>query len=378
LIELKNIKKSYDGEKVIVNDLNLKINSGELVVLIGESGCGKTTTMKMINRLIEPDSGEILIDGKNIEEIKKTDLRKNIGYVIQQVGLLPHLTISQNIALIPKMVKKNPEDILNKTMELMELVDLSYEDYKDRYPKELSGGQQQRVGVARALANDPDIILMDEPFSALDPITRQQLQIELLKLQDTLHKTIVFVTHDIDEAFKLGDRIAIMKDGVIIQYDIPEEILKNPKDEFIESFIGKNRLWRTPDLLRASDVMDKKFAKIGASRSISHAVEVSKERDAKVLVVVEKSQESKNVFKGLVRASSLKKAANNAKMSELMKTDIQCVNENECLVNVLNIRKETNNRYTPVIDDQGYLQGMITDISILNVVSDIIPEIEEY
>ncbi len=379
MIKLLNITKTFDEKINVVNNLNLHINNGEIAVLVGESGCGKTTTMKMINRLIEPTSGTIVINGREIKKIEKIQLRKNIGYVIQHIGLFPHLTIAENIALVPKLVKTKKETILDKVKELMEMVDLPYNDYSERYPKELSGGQQQRVGVARALANDPDIILMDEPFSALDPITREQLQNELLKLQDTLHKTIVFVTHDIDEAFKLGDRIAIMSDGMIIQYDTPEEILKNPVNEFVEDFIGKDRLWKTPDMLRASDIMDKKYFKIGCSRSIAHAIELMKKNSTQMLVVVEKTQESRNKFMGLVGSSRLRGIDNhNTKMRDIMKTDVKSVHKDMSMVDVFNIRKENNLRYTPVLDDDDYLIGIITDTSILNVITDVIPERDEY
>lgn len=378
LIELKNVIKSYNEENIIVDDLSFKINDGELIVLIGESGCGKSTILKMINRLIEPNSGDIIIEGKNVKEFKKTELRRKIGYVIQQIGLMPHLTVAQNIAVIPKLEKKDAEYIKNKTMELMELVDLPYEEYKDRYPRELSGGQQQRVGVARALSNEPDIILMDEPFSALDPITSKQLQLELLKIHDTYRKTIVFVTHNIDEAFKLGDRIAILQDGKIIQYDTPEEILKNPVNEFVENFIGKNRLWKTPDMLRASDVMDTNFVKISAGRSLPYALELAKESGAKRLIVVEKRKDIKNICLGMVSTSKLRKLTDKTtKMSDIMTNDEESVPHDMSLFDVLNLRQEKAYRYTPVVDEQGYIVGLITNTSILKVVSDIIPEVED-
>ena len=186
MIRLEGVIKSYDKKKNVVNNLDLEIKTGELVVLVGESGCGKTTTLKMINRLLEPTKGKIFIDEKNIQDTDKNELRRNIGYVIQDVGLFPHLTIDKNIAIVPSLCKKDVALIAEKVKELLDMIELPHEEYAHRYPKELSGGQQQRVGVARALANDPDIILMDEPFSALDPITREQLQNELLKLQDTL------------------------------------------------------------------------------------------------------------------------------------------------------------------------------------------------
>ena len=379
LIEIKNLVKTYDGATNVVDNLNLTINDGEIVVLIGESGCGKTTTMKMINRLIEPTSGTIEINGKNIKQFEKIELRRNIGYVIQQVGLFPHLTIAENIALIPKLVKKDPAEILAKVKELMGMVDLEYDEYADRYPEELSGGQQQRIGVARALANDPDIILMDEPFSALDPITREQLQHELLKLQDELHKTIVFVTHDIDEAFKIGDKVALMKDGAIIQYDTPEGMLKNPLNDFVENFIGLDRLWKTPDMLKATDAMDKKVVTIGRNRTIVNAIATMRERKTKVLVVVQDTPETKTKILGLVGTNRLRGVENdNLRMKDIMKTEFKSVHKDDCLAAVLTMRKENKLKYTPVRDDDGSLIGIITDISVLNVITEVMPASEDY
>lgn len=379
MIILKDIVKSYDGKKNVVDHLDLHIEHGEIVVLIGESGCGKTTTMKMINRLIEPTSGSLLVDGKDIKEFSKTELRRNIGYVIQHVGLFPHLTIAENIATVPNLEKKDKEQTLIKVKELMELTDLPYDEYANRYPKELSGGQQQRIGVARALANDPDIILMDEPFSALDPLTREQLQNELLRLQDTLQKTIVFVTHDIDEALKLGDKIAVMCDGKILQYDTPEEILKNPKNEFIENFIGQDRLWKTPDMLRASDIMTKKITRVGRNRSVAHAIELMKEKNTNVLIVVEHVTDAPSNILGIVGANRLRGIDNHSiKMKDIMKTNINKVHKDTILVDVLNMRKEKKLHYTPVVDDNEKLIGIITNYSILNVLTDIVPESEEY
>lgn len=212
MITFKNISKRFKGN-VILKDLSFEIESGKLVAIIGASGCGKTTTLKMINRLIKPTSGAIFIDGKNIEQIDEIELRRKIGYVIQQTGLFPHMTIRENIELIPKVEKIEKETIAKNTIRLMKMVGLDPDAYLDRYPTELSGGQQQRIGVARAFANDPDIILMDEPFSALDPITRSDLQEELIQLQEKMNKTIVFVTHYMSEAIKIADLICIMKDG---------------------------------------------------------------------------------------------------------------------------------------------------------------------
>ena len=379
MIRLEKVSKSYDSKNYVIDDLDLQINKGELVVLVGESGCGKTTTMKMINRLIEPTQGHIYIDGKDIRSLDKNTLRRNIGYVIQNIGLFPHLTIEKNIATVPLLCKRDKNDVMKKVEELLDLIELPQEEYGHRYPRELSGGQQQRIGVARALANDPDIILMDEPFSALDPITREQLQNELLKLQEELNKTIVFVTHDIDEALKLGDRIAVMAEGKILQYDSPEEILKNPVNSFVENFVGMDRLWKTPEMLRAEDIMNKKFVKIGANRSAAHAIELMKEHDTKVLIVVDKVSDKPNKLLGIVGTNRIKGVKDSTtKMKDIMKVNITKIPHNMSLVDVLNIRKEKNIQFSPVMDEDGKIAGIITNTSIINVLTDIIPESEEY
>lgn len=255
-LEFKDIVKQYPGQKApAVKKLNLKINAGESVMFVGPSGCGKTTSLKMINRLIEPTSGQILIDGKNVVDSNVSELRRSIGYVIQGGSLLPHFTVAQNIAIVPKLLKWDKKRIAARCDELMEMVGLDPNLYRDRYPRELSGGQQQRVGVARGLAADPPVLLMDEPFGAVDPITRQRLQDELLSIQDELHKTIVCVTHDIDEAIKLGDRIVIFREQAeIAQFDTPEAILSNPADDYVADFVGSGSKLKQLSLLRVDDV----------------------------------------------------------------------------------------------------------------------------
>ena len=245
MIEFRHVSKDFHG-KVVLSDISMEIPTGELTVLIGPSGCGKTTTLKMINRLLSPSSGEIWIDGKNIETLDKVQLRRRIGYVIQQGGLFPHMTIRENIEIIARLAKGDPQAISCKTDQLMEMVDLDPAEYLDRYPTELSGGQQQRIGVIRALANDPEVVLFDEPFSALDPVTRSSLQDELVSMHEKMGKTMVFVTHDMDEAIKIADRICIMRNGHILQFDTPEQILKHPADDFIASFVGTERIWDSP------------------------------------------------------------------------------------------------------------------------------------
>ncbi|WP_208754830.1 ABC transporter ATP-binding protein [Bacillus pacificus] len=244
MIQFNQVSKSYEGGTKAVDSLHLEIKKGEFFVLIGPSGCGKTTTMKMINRLIKTTEGSILIDGKDIQEYNINELRWDIGYVLQQIALFPHMTIAENIAVVPEMRKWSKEKIKARVDELLQMVGLDPDVYRDRMPDELSGGQKQRIGVVRALAANPKIVLMDEPFSALDPLSREQLQKDIVQLQKKIQKTIVFVTHDMQEALSLGDRICIMKEGKIVQLDTPEEIIHNPKNEFVEEFIGnRGRPW---------------------------------------------------------------------------------------------------------------------------------------
>jgi osmoprotectant transport system ATP-binding protein len=244
MIKFRDVSKTYPGSDTsVVNHLSFEVPEGEICVLVGPSGCGKTTTMRMVNRLIEPSDGEILIDGEPNTAVSGTQLRRKIGYAIQQIGLFPHRTIATNIATVPSLLGWDRQRIGERVDELLELVGLAPDDYRDRYPAELSGGQQQRVGVARAMAADPPIMLMDEPFGAVDPITRERLQDEFLNIQQNIKKTIVFVTHDIDEAIKMGDKIAILKQGgFLAQYDTPENILSNPNSEFVASFVGNDRI----------------------------------------------------------------------------------------------------------------------------------------
>lgn len=244
VIQFNQVSKSYEDGTKAVDSLHLEIKKGEFFVLIGPSGCGKTTTMKMINRLIETTEGSILIDGKDIQEYNINELRWDIGYVLQQIALFPHMTIAENVAVVPEMRKWSKEKIKARVDELLQMVGLDPDVYRDRMPDELSGGQKQRVGVVRALAANPKIVLMDEPFSVLDPLSREQLQKDIVQLQKKIQKTIVFVTHDMQEALSLGDRICVMKEGKVVQLDTPEGIIHNPKNEFVEEFIGnRGRPW---------------------------------------------------------------------------------------------------------------------------------------
>ena len=257
MLRFEGVTKSY-GQHTAVDNLILEVERGELVVLIGPSGCGKTTTLRMANRMIEPTSGDILLEGKSVRSYDPVKLRRGIGYVIQQVGLFPHMTVGENIEVVPRLLGWPEKRRHERVTELIELVGMDPTTTRQRYPYHLSGGQQQRIGVLRALAADPELILMDEPFGALDPIMREQLQGELRRLQRAVRKTIVFVTHDMDEALRLADRIAIIREGRLLQFDTPAEILKNPADAFVASFVGRHRMREEalPRLVR--DVMNAK------------------------------------------------------------------------------------------------------------------------
>ncbi|GAA1910377.1 betaine/proline/choline family ABC transporter ATP-binding protein [Nocardioides hwasunensis] len=288
-ILLEHVTKRYAGQSsAAVDDVTLEIPAGETVMLVGPSGCGKTTTMKMINRLIEPTEGRILIGDRDVTHADPDELRREIGYVIQGAGLFPHYTVAENIAIVPKLLGWKKDRIAARVDELLELVNLEPDQYRDRYPREMSGGQQQRVGVARALAADPPVLLMDEPFGAVDPITRQRLQDELMRLQEELHKTIVFVTHDFDEAVKVGDRIAILDVGSrIVQYDTPEAILANPANEFVEGFVGHGAALKQLTLTRVRDVDLHEAAVAHVGGDPKQAIATAQEMERKWVIVLD-------------------------------------------------------------------------------------------
>lgn len=373
MIEFKKVRKDFKN-KTVLKDISFNVKKGELVAIIGSSGCGKTTTLKMINRLIKPSSGEILINGEDISTKDVIKLRRNIGYVIQQTGLFPHMTIKENIEIISKMEKVDYKKIRNRTNELMEMVGLNSEEYLNRYPTELSGGQQQRVGVARAFATDPEIILMDEPFSALDPITRLQLQDELIDLQSKLNKTIVFVTHDMDEAIKIADKICIMNNGEIVQYDAPENILKNPCNDFVSEFIGKNRIWSSPEFIRAKDIMIEH--PITCFKNISLLRCMEKMRSSKVdsLMVVDKS----NYLLGIVTAKQIQNRVDrNVPVEEVMNTKFITVTPDDTIINILELVKDKQLSQIPVVDNNGALKGIITKSSLVTTLSEQFLDTEE-
>jgi osmoprotectant transport system ATP-binding protein len=257
VVALEDLTKRFGppGTPPAVDRLSLSVPAGEICVLVGPSGCGKTTTMKMINRLVEPTSGRVTIDGRDVTSLPAVELRRQIGYVIQQVGLFPHLTVADNVAVVPNLLRWRPQRVRERVEELLDLVGLDPAVYGTRYPAALSGGERQRIGVARALAADPPVMLMDEPFGAVDPIRRERLQNEFLRLQAMVRKTVVFVTHDVDEAIKMADRIAILqRGGILAQYDTPDAILAHPASEFVERFVGADRGLKRLSLGRVRDV----------------------------------------------------------------------------------------------------------------------------
>ncbi|WP_024620724.1 ABC transporter ATP-binding protein [Metaclostridioides mangenotii] len=372
MIEIKNVTKKI-GKKTILKDISLSIDTGMLVVLIGSSGCGKTTTLKLINKLIKPTSGEIYIDDKPISKQNVIDLRRNIGYVIQNTGLFPH-TIKENIELIPRLKKeKSIQEIEQKTVDLLKMVDLDSSEYLNKYPSELSGGQQQRIGVVRAIATDADIILMDEPFSALDPITRTTLQEELFNLQDELKKTIIFVTHDMDEALKIADKICIMENGCIAQFDTPENILRKPANDFVKDFVGENRLWDNPEYIKAKDIMIKKPISVKGNRRVTQGIEIMRTSKVDSLLIVDKEYH----LAGIVTVKDIKATFDKSTiLQDIMSKDPLYVNESDTLVEVLEVMNKNSVGYIPVISSKGTLVGLITRSSLISVLSEQFLEME--
>lgn len=369
MIEFQEVTKIYKGGKMAVEDVNLSFNKGEFICFIGTSGSGKTTCMRMINRMNEPTKGKILIDNQDIQELNPVELRRKIGYVIQNIGLIPHMTIRENITLVQRLLKVD-ENTRNQTAEKMiDLVELPRE-MLDRYPSELSGGQQQRIGVVRALAADQDIILMDEPFGALDPITRDALQDLVKDLQERLGKTIVFVTHDMDEALKLANRIVIMSHGKVIQFDTPEAILHHPANEFVEELIGEERLLQAkPDTTTVGEVMLNHAITITPEKSLREAIKLMREKRVDTLLVTDDSQ----VLKGFVDVETMDKMRGKAtSVGDILNPQVFYVNQKTQLRHVLHRILKRGLKYVPVVDDQNRVIGILTRASLVDIVYDVL------
>lgn len=369
MLKFDHVTKIYKGGKRAVDDLNLEFQSGEFIVFIGPSGCGKTTTLKMINRLIEPTKGTIYINGKDIKEIDPVKLRRGIGYVIQQIGLFPHMTIQQNISLIPKLLKWPEEKRRERAKELLKLVNMS-EEYLNRYPHELSGGQQQRFGVLRALAAEQPLILMDEPFGALDPMTRESLQDEIKNLQQTLGKTIVFVTHDIDEAIKLADKIVIMRAGQLVQVGTPDDILRNPANDFVEEFIGKERLIHArPHIQTVEQIMSTNAVTITNDKSLPEAIQIMKEHRVDSLLVVDENK----VLKGYINVEIIDRNQKKpVRVADVLETDGFAVAKKTLVRDTIRKILKKGMEYVPVVDEQHHLVGIVTRATLVDIVYDSI------
>ncbi|GGI64975.1 betaine/proline/choline family ABC transporter ATP-binding protein [Enterococcus alcedinis] len=369
MIEFQNVSKIYRGGKVAVEEINLSFEQGEFICFIGTSGSGKTTSMRMINRMTEPSKGKILIDGQDIQKLNAVELRRKIGYVIQSIGLMPHMTIRENITLVQKLLKVDQAKRDQTAEKMIDLVELPRE-MLDRYPSELSGGQQQRIGVVRALAADQDIILMDEPFGALDPITRDSLQDLVKDLQERLGKTIVFVTHDMDEALKLANRIAIMSEGRVVQFDTPENILKNPANTFVEDLIGEDRLLQArPDKTMVGEVMLNTAITITTEKSIQEALRLMRAKRVDTLLVTD----NQNILKGFVDIESINKNRGlTGSVGDILQTEVFFVKENSLLRNTLQRILKRGLKYVPVVDEQKRVVGIITRASLVDIVYDVV------
>ncbi|MEA4925943.1 MAG: ABC transporter ATP-binding protein [Syntrophomonadaceae bacterium] len=363
MIKFDNVSKIYNDGFAAVKSLDLEIKNGELLVLIGPSGCGKTTTVKLINRLIPHTKGRISIDGKDINTLDPVILRRNIGYVIQQIGLFPHYTIEENIALIPRLKKWSEPQIRERVHQLLSMVGLDPDIFTGRYPRELSGGQQQRVGVIRALAANPDIILMDEPFGALDPITREQLQDELLRIQAEMHKTIVFVTHDMDEALKLGDRLAIMKGGELLQLDTPDQLLSNPAHGFVEEFIGRKRIYQNPEFIPVTDIMRDNPAITLPSRTPTLAINFMRQRKTDTLIVADESGK----LLGIISGFDLQAGKENSQtIAEIMQPAKTILENTATAKDALWKITQAAFGIIPVVDESQKVVGVVTRGSLLS------------
>lgn len=352
MIYLEKVTKRY-GDTVAVNELSIEINAGEVCVIIGPSGCGKTTTLRMINRLIEPTSGSISIDGQEIHKSNPEQLRRSIGYAIQSVGLFPHMTVAENIAVVPELLHWEKDRIIKRIGELLTLVGINSLEHASKYPSQLSGGESQRIGVARALAANPPILLMDEPFGAVDPLTRERLQAQFIRIQQELGKTIILVTHDLDEAIRLADRIAIMESGKLVQYDTPEAILAKPVNKFVHDFVGTDRA-----LKRLSRISIKGMVKPSPSININTPMDevYSVCKQCRWVWVVDNDQR----LIGWIDKASLPEASSAKEVVVRGNPDEIAVVNSATLRETLSRMLGQGLKNIPVVDDGGHLVGEVS------------------
>ncbi len=374
MINFKGVSKIYDGNVVAVDNVDLEIQDGEFICFIGSSGSGKTTALRLINRMNELSKGVITIDGQDISKLEPVNLRRQIGYAIQQTGLLPHLTVYENIVTVPRLLDWEEEKCKETAERLMKRVDLPLE-MLERYPSELSGGQQQRIGVIRALAANPSIVLMDEPFGALDPITRDALHDLVIDLQEEYNNTFVFVTHDMDEALKLGDRIVIWRDGKIVQYDTPDNILENPANEYVRNFLGKDRLFNAKTAsIRVREVMNPNVLSISPGKTASDAIRIMRSNRVDTLFVVD----DYNKLMGRVTIEYLAKMGNKSlNVTQIMSTDVRPLQEESLVQKQIQTALNIGRSDIPVVNKDNELTGIITKTTLVNLVHDIIWAPEE-
>lgn len=368
MISYENVTKRY-GDVTVIDRLNLTIEAGEFVALIGPSGCGKTTTLKMINRLIPFNEGRLMINGEDIKSVDAVALRRTIGYVIQQIALFPNMTIHDNITVVPRLLGWSAEKREKRSRELLALVGMTYETHGEKYPNELSGGQQQRIGVLRALAADPPIILMDEPFGALDPITRDNLQDDLKTLQEKLQKTIIFVTHDMNEAVKLADRIIFMKEGRVLQDASPEDMLRYPADPMISHFMGKISYQKSGDDLTCGDVMRKRIFTVYESRKTLETVELMKAKEMDTAIVIK----TNGTYLGVVPIERLRQAGKpGVPIAQLVETHIPTVSSTTSAKDAFDLLVAEQHRYLVVLNRDQHPVGVVTRASMTNALASLI------
>ena len=371
MIEFQNVSMAYK-DRPVLNHVDLTIQDSEFFVLIGSSGCGKTTLLKSINKLLNVQKGKLLINGTPVDRIKTNQLPNLVGYVVQAGGLFPHLTVEENIALVMRIAGYPSERISERVTEMRRMVDLDPDTYRNQYPSQLSGGQQQRVGVARAFAVDPPIVLMDEPFSALDPMTRAELQDEIHTLQKKTKKTVVFVTHDMDEAIKLADRICIIQEGHIVQCDTPERILKAPANQYVTDFIGANRLWANPEYIRARDIMRRRPITISRGRTVLQALQIMRQSGVDSLLVVD----GRDRLLGVLWLEELMSEKDGSGSAETyLSDDYVAVEGDTTLKEIISTIDYDVSGIIPVIEHDRTLVGFLTKSSLLATMSrQFVPE----
>ena len=370
MISFENVSKNYEN-KIVLDDISFRIHPGQFAVLIGPSGCGKTTTLKMINKLCRPDSGKVFVDGKDISQVDPVHLRRSIGYVVQQIGLFPNMTVEQNISVVPKLLKYDRQKTHTIVHDLLEMVGMPYDEFAHKYPFEMSGGQQQRIGVLRALAATPPIVLMDEPFGALDPVTRTSLQEEIRDLQKKLNKTFVFVTHDMDEALNLADVIIFMNEGHIVQMASPEEMLANPANDLIRSFMGKRALTDLSLPQKACNVMRTDIYTAYVSQSLRDAVEKMARRHVDSLII----KNMDDTYAGIVTIkdiNAIDKHSDIKTVAQILRRENATSYTDEDAQKCFDKLMKCSDDYVVILHQDNHIAGIVTKTSMAKALADAV------